>query len=291
MKSRLGLLPLLCSLALNLAAQEKVIPLYDGPAPGSESWTHSEKENLTNQWRTRVAFNVARPTLSYFPADPATANGAAVVICPGGAFFALSIDSEGFDVARWLSAKGIACFVLKYRLVECQTDDPTREVTTRGPLDPIVAPIVKLAMADGLAAIGHVRKNAKNYNVDPHRIGITGFSAGGTVTASVAFNYTPETRPDFAAPIYLAYGWTIKPNGVPADAPPLFVLAATDDQLQLGPESVSIYEDWVKAKKPAELHMYSKGGHGFGMRKQNLPSDRWIELFHQWLGASGFLKS
>lgn len=282
---------LLClCLCLTALAQEKVIPLYDGPAPGSESWTHQEKESRTNLWQTRIAFNVARPTLSYFPADPATANGAAVVICPGGAFFALSMDSEGFDVAKWLSAKGIACFVLKYRLVESKTDDPTREIMTRGPLDAVVAPVVKLAMADGLAAIGHVRKNAAQYQVDPRRIGIIGFSAGGTVTASVAMNYTAETRPDFAAPIYLAYGWAIKGNGVPADAPPLFVLAATDDQLLLAPQSVGIYQDWVQARKPAELHLYAKGGHGFGMRSQKLPSDRWIELFHQWLDGSGFLK-
>ena len=111
--------------------------------------------------------------------------------------------------------------------VECKTDDPTRELMTRGKLDDIVAPIVKLAMADGNAAIGHVRKHAKEYGVNPDRIGIIGFSAGSTVTASVAFNYSAETRPNFVAPIYLAYNWTIKSGGVPADAPPMFILAAT----------------------------------------------------------------
>lgn len=271
-------------------AQNQVVRLYEGKAPGSESWTHSEKESAQNLWNTRVVFNVADPTLTVFKPDPAKANGTAVVICPGGAFFALSIDSEGNDVARWLVEKGVTCFVLKYRLVECKTDDPTREVGTRGPLDQVVAPIVPLAMADGLAAIGHVRKNAAQYGVKPDRIGIIGFSAGGTVTSSVAMNYTKDTRPDFAAPIYLAYSWTIKEKGVPADAPPLFVLASTDDQLQLAPHSVQIYQDWVKAGKPAELHLYSKGGHGFGMRKQNLPSDRWIQLFADWLDVQGLMK-
>ena len=95
-------------------------------------------------------------------------------------------------------------------------------------------------MADGKAAIGYVRKHAKEYGVKPDRIGIMGFSAGGTVTASVAINYTPETRPNFVAPIYLAYSWTIKANGVPADAPPMFILAATDDPLGLAPHSVQI---------------------------------------------------
>jgi hypothetical protein len=112
------------------------------------------------------------------------------VTCPGGAFFALSIDSEGSDVARWLVEKGVTCFVLKYRLVECETDDPTREVGTRGPLHQVVAPIIPLAMADGLAAIGYVRGNAARYGVTPNRIGIIGFSADGTVAASVAMKKT-----------------------------------------------------------------------------------------------------
>jgi len=276
--------------AADIATEGKVVRLYEGSAPGSEDWTHSEKESRTNLWQTRVVFNVANPTLTIFPANLAKANGTALVICPGGAFFGLSIDSEGNDVARWLAEKGVTCFVLKYRLIECKTDDPTRELMARGNLDSIVAPIVKLAMADGNAAIGHVRKHARDYGVNPDRIGIIGFSAGGTVAASVAFNYSPETRPNFVAPIYLAYNWTIKTGGVPADAPPMFVLAATDDPLGLAPQSVAIYQDWTAAKKPAELHLFSKGGHGFGMKKQNLPTDRWIELFADWLRVQGFLR-
>jgi len=270
--------------SLNVSSQEPVVRLYTGKAPGSESWTHTEKESTRNLWNTRVVYNVADPTLTVFKPVPAKASGTAVVICPGGAFFALSIDSEGNDVARWLAEKGFTCFVLKYRLVECKTDDPISEIFTRGALDPIVAPIVKLALADGLAAIGHVRKQAETYGVKPDRIGIIGFSAGGTVAASVGFNYTPETRPDFVAPVYPAYNWTLKDKGVPDNAPPLFVLAATDDPLGLAPQSVQLYQDWVAAKKPAELHLYAKGGHGFGMRIQNLPSDRWIQLFADWLG-------
>ncbi len=285
MRTLIGLFLSLAS--LGLAAQEKVIRLYEGPAPGSENWKHDEKESRTNLWQTRVIFNVSNPTITLFQADSAKANGTAVVICPGGAFFGLSIDSEGFDVARWLNAKGVTCFVLKYRLVECKTDDPTRELMARGNLDEVVAPIVKLALADGTAAIGHVRQHASEYSVNPERDGIIGFSAGGTVAASVAFNYTPGTRPNVVAPIYLAYNWTIKTGGVPADGPPMFILAATDDPLGLAPQSVSLYQDWVGARRSAELHLFSKGGHGFGMKKQNLPSDRWIELFHDWLGAQG----
>lgn len=282
---------LLLSLFSPLAmAQDQVVRLYAGPAPGSEDWKHAEQESRTNLWRTRVVFNVVNPTLTIFRPEPDKANGTAVVICPGGAFFGLSIDSEGFEVARWLNGRGVTCFVLKYRLVPCKTDDPTRELMTRGKLDDVVAPIIKLALADGKAAIAHVRQHAKDYGVNPDQIGILGFSAGGTVTASVAFNYAPDSRPNFVAPIYLAYKWVIKEGGVPADAPPMFILAATDDPLKLAPESVALYQDWTAAGKSAELHLFSRGGHGFGMRKQNLPSDHWMERFADWLEMQGWLK-
>lgn len=281
---------MLLSLSAGAYAQNKVVRLYDGPAPGSESWKHHEQENNKNLWQTRVVYNVAEPTLTVVAADPAKTVGTGLVICPGGGFHALSIDSEGLDVARWLAARGVTCFVLKYRLVECKTDDPTSEIMTKGNrLEGDVRPIVKLAMADGLAAVGYVRRHASEYGLIPNRIGIMGFSAGGTVTASVIYNYTPETRPDFAAPIYLQYEWAPK-EGVPADAPPLFILAATDDPLGLAPHSVNLYSDWTKAKKSAELHLLAKGGHGFGMRKQNLPSDNWIELFAVWLDGQGLMK-
>jgi hypothetical protein len=144
---------------LQAVAEEKGLRLYEGPAPGSEDWKQTEQESRTNLWQTRVVFNVVNPTLTVFQPEPGKANGTAVVICPGGAFFGLSIDSEGCDAARWLSARGVTCFVLKYRLVECKTDDPTTEVMTRGPLDTVVDTVVKLALADGNAAIGIVRRN------------------------------------------------------------------------------------------------------------------------------------
>lgn len=272
-----------------MKTEQKVIRLYAGAAPGSEHWRHHEQEQYSQSWQTQVVFNVADPTLTVFTPDPAKANGTAIVICPGGAFHGLSINSEGFDVARWLTARGVTAFVLKYRLVQCQTDDPATEVSSKGAkLQADATPIIPLALADGLAAIGYVRQHAAEYGINPNRIGIIGFSAGGTVTASVGYNYTPATRPDFVAPIYLQYAWTIK-KVVPADAPPIFILAATDDQVGLAPHSVHLYNDWVAAGKSAELHLYAAGGHGFGMKTQNLPSDRWIELFGDWLGTQGLL--
>lgn len=264
-------------------SSQTVISLYDGPAPGSESWTHSEQENFSEQWQTRVVFNVAAPTLTVFEADPANANGTALVICPGGGFHALSIDSEGFDVARRLNYAGVTCFVLKYRLVHCQSDNPAAEMGQKGEnFVNDVETVIPLGMADGLAAMRYVRSHAADYGINPDRIGIMGFSAGGTVTGSVMYNYTADSKPNFAAPIYLAYEWVPR-NGVPADAPPIFVLAATDDQIGLAPHSVALYNDWTAAGKSAELHLYAQGGHGFGMRTQNLPSDSWIELFIDWL--------
>ena len=269
---------------------ETVIRLYDGAAPGSEQWQHQEQENFSPLWRTQVVFNVTDPTLTVMAPDPATANGTALVICPGGGFHALSINSEGVDVARWLAAKGVTCFVLKYRLVECKTNDPAQEMSDKGPIDQAVAPIIPLALADGLQAIDYVRRHATDYGINPKRIGIIGFSAGGTVTAAVGYNYTPASRPDFVAPIYLQYEWVPK-GAVPTDAPPLFLVAATDDGIGLAPHSVRLYNDWVAAGKSAELHLYATGGHGFGMKTQNLPSDRWIELFGDWLGVQGLLSN
>ena len=107
---------------------------------------------------------------------------------------------------------------------------------------------------------------------------------------SAALNYTAETRPNFVAAIYAAYNWAIKGSGVPADAPPAFVLAASDDPLGLAPQSVTIYQDWIAAGKSAELHLYSKGGHGFGMKLQHQPSDQWIERVADWLEVRGLMK-
>ncbi len=281
---------ILTGIIMTTFAQEKTIRLYDGPAPGSESWKHKEAENNNNGWQTRVVYNVADPTLTVFSPAPSLSNGTAVVICPGGGYHGLSIDSEGFDVARWLTAKGVTCFVLKYRLVPSTTTDPVAEFSAKENIDKDVKQIVPLAMSDALHALTYVRKHADEFKINPKRIGIMGFSAGGTVTATAVFGYTKESRPDFVAPIYLQYDWVHNKGAVPVDAPPAFILAASDDGLGLAPHSVRFYNDWIAAGKSAELHLYSKGGHGFGMRKQNLPSDHWIELFASWLDVQGLLK-
>jgi acetyl esterase/lipase len=275
-----------------LAAAQDVIPLYPGTPPGSEQENYPEKEYFSKVWNTEVVTNVTKPSLTVFKPSPELRNGTAMVICPGGGFMALSITSEGTDVARYMAERGVTAFVLKYRLAHTG-EDATQEFTAlfanRQKFQETVGKVVPLAVADGLAAVTYVRQHASEWGVSPDRVGIVGFSAGGRVTSGVAFNYLPEGRPAFVAPIY-AGGEISKDVPVPADAPPMFVAAATDDQLGLAPESVALYERWTAAHKSAELHLYAKGGHGFGMRKQQLPTDHWIDRFADWLELQGFLK-
>jgi len=150
-------------------------------------------------------------------------------------------------------------------------------------------PIVNFAIADGKQAIRVVRKFLKANGGNPDRIGIMGFSAGGAVTVASAFDYTPENRPDFIAPIYAYIPPTLSTTPL-KDAPPAFIAAATDDELHLVPMSVNLYSKWLSTGHSAELHVYSKGGHGFGMNIQHQPSDSWIDRFGDWLDTQGLLK-
>ncbi len=278
--------------ATTLATAQDVIPLYPGTPPGSEPATYPEKQYFSKNWNTEVVANVTKPTLTVYKPAPGTANGTAIVVAPGGGFMALSITSEGIDVAKYLAAKGVTAFVLKYRLAHTG-DDATQEfsdlIADRQKFGEIVGKIIPLSIADGLAAVTYVRQHAAEWNVSPDRVGIIGFSAGGTVAAGVAFHYAPEGRPAFVAPIYAAAG-RLKDSVVPADAPPMFVAAATDDNLGLAPDSIALYEKWTEAKKSVELHMYAKGGHGFGMHVHNIPTDHWIDRFADWLEMQGFLR-
>lgn len=280
-------------LYVSMADAQQVINLYPGKVPGSGSWDWQEAEMYSDMWQTRVVYNVSTPTLTAYLPAPRNANGTAVIVCPGGAFHALSIDSEGIDVAKWLASKGVSAFVLKYRLVRSETNDPVKEVSEKmaggKKFEEDVAAIMPLIIQDGMEAVKYLRRHAGEYNLNPDRIGIAGFSAGGTVTAGVLFNATQDSRPDFAAPIYAYIPPSMRDKAVPADAPPIFIAAATDDQLGLAPHSVSLYEKWLAAHKSAELHMYSRGGHGFGMRRNYLPSDEWIERFGDWLQTQGLL--
>ena len=267
----------------------EVVSLYEGQPSGSESWNHEEQESTDNVFQTRLIYNVTKPTLTIF--RPEKPNGTGVVICPGGGFHCLSMDTEGNQVAEWLNKKGVTCFVLKYRLLQCKTKDPALELMMKG-MDKVeqeIAPIAKLAMDDGLQAMRYVRSHADEVNVDNEKIVLLGFSAGGTLVTSVAFHCDETTRPNYLAPIYAQVDWALTKDQVPENAPPIFLVAASNDQLGLAEHSVRLYRQWLKATKPAELHLYAEGGHGFGMRTQNLPSDHWIERFGDWLANQGLL--
>lgn len=279
-----------CLAAVSVCPAQPFIRLSPAAEAGSEG-----KQYFSSIWGTEAVTNVTSATLSAFLPDSATATGAAVVVCPGGGFHALAINKEGTEVAKWLAARGIAAFVLRYRVVPTG-EDGVQELTARlkegpGPkFTAYVAETVPLAVADGLTAIRYVREHASEYSVDPKRVGIVGFSAGAIIAISTGFLYTEASRPAFIAPIYGLAGELLE-RSVPADAPPAFIAAAADDVLIPVEESVKIYTKWIRAGKPTELHLYTKGGHGFGMRKQNLPSDSWIDRFLDWLVQQGFTKS
>ncbi|MDO7848619.1 alpha/beta hydrolase [Hymenobacter sp. M29] len=279
-------LALACTLSVHA---QRVIPLYQGKAPGSESSTWPEKE--TSQSGARFVYNVTTPTLTAYLPAPGTATGTAVVVCPGGGFHLLDIDNEGTNVAKWLQARGVAAFVLKYRLVHITGPDPAQQMMPLlkdwNQFNAVVAPVVAMDIADGKRAIEYVRSHARELGVQPNRVGLMGFSAGGTVTAGVGYGYSAANRPDFLASQY-AYLAVLPKQPVPADAPPLFVAAASDDDLGLAPQSVQLYSGWQAAGKPAELHVYAKGGHGFGTKTQHLPVDSWLDRFGAWLAQQGF---
>ena len=291
MKRTLVRLAAVLTILASAALAQDVIPLYPGLPPGSAPANYPEKEYFSKLWNTEVVANVTRPSLLVFKPTAGANSDSAAVICPGGGFMALSINSEGIDVAKWLAARGMTTFVLKYRLAHTG-DDATQEFTTQfsdHTLMATIGPIIPLSIADGLAAVAYVRKHASEWGFSPDRVGIIGFSAGGTVAAGVGLRYQADGRPAFVAPIYPATG-ELKNDTVPADAPPIFIAAATDDNLGLAPDSVALYEKWVGANKSAELHMYAVGGHGFGMRKHGHPSDTWVDRLGDWLHSLGFLK-
>lgn len=278
----------------------EVLRIWPGAAPGSEAWTWREQATppLSPTDSERRVRNVAVPTLTVFRPAPGAANGTAVVIAPGGGFRFLSIDSEGYEVARWLAAHGVTSFVLRYRLQHTPESDAgfqqdvremfARLMTSRDPEDvgrQIDASQAEPGAQDGLQAIRVVRRRAADWGIDPHRIGILGFSAGGMVADYTALHYDPESRPDFVGSIYAGM---MSPPPVPADAPPLFAAVASDDPLGLQPATVRLFDAWLAAKKPAELHVFQAGGHGFGMNRKGTTSDHFIEEFYWWLQANGW---
>jgi dienelactone hydrolase len=200
-----------------------------------------------------------------------------VIVAPGGSFRALAWDLDGTEVAQWLVARGITAFVLKYRVRPPQPDEEpaARFEAARA-----------IAIADATQGLRLVRTNALRYGVAKERVGVIGFSAGAVTAMGLALSPDASLRPDFAI---AAYGGIPGDQGPAADGPPLFIVAAQDDPQVPPAESVAIFQRWTKAGLPAELHLYEKGGHGFGMRPRNLPLDDWPWALEAWLVSHGFM--
>jgi acetyl esterase/lipase len=257
--------------------EAQTVNVWPGVAPGSEHWTHTER-SVENTPIGTVVFNVVTPTLTVYLPDRATATGTGVIIAPGGAFVALAIDLEGTPVARWLQEKGIAAFVLKYRIVEKRQDGiPAMDMDTAG----------RYGIADGIQALKVVRQHAREWGVSPGRIGFLGFSAGAMVTSGALLQADSVARPDFAA---LLYGgpFGVMP-GIPSKLPPVFLAWAQDDPVARAP-IVRFHDALLAGGIKPEVHVFGAGGHGFGLRKQGTSSDHWIEVFYNWLDAQGLTR-
>lgn len=290
----------------NLFGQSKVIELWNGKVPGA---IHNDKYkqtiDTTAGWVDK--HSIVNPYLDVYPAPKEKSNGTAVVICPGGAYVGMAVKHEGSQVAKWLNSLGITAFVLKYRL----PDDSIMENKSIGP------------MQDGQRAIRIVRNHAKEWGIDPNKIGIMGFSAGGHLasTLSVHFNekvYQPEdltsARPDFSILIYpvISMDSGITHSGsranllggapssellkhfsnelqVNSETPPAFMVHSLDDDAVPVQNSINYALAMHKFKIPCELHIYQTGGHGYGLGKSTNTESTWPEACRKWLESRGLL--
>ena len=268
--------------------QPNAIVLGTGKLPeatAEESW-HS-------QYGRVFARNVSIATLTPFLPSKSSATGAAVIVAPGGGFRTLSMENEGWDVAKALAKKGVAAFVLKYRLNPTPADlaefaSPTRPPSSGPARRPPTTQDPSLALApqiaDATAAFELVRARSKEWNVDPSKVGMIGFSAGAMLTLSTTL-YGKNVNPAFIGDIY----GPLAAVKVPANAPPLFIALASDDPL-FGNGGFGLIESWKAAKRPVEFHLFEQGGHGFGMYKKETTSTGWFESFASWLRMHGFIK-
>ncbi len=253
-----------------------------------ETWTMSNSDNVP------VVQNVSTPTLTPFLPPPGKATGAAVIIAPGGAFYILAMQHEGWAAARWLQAHGVAAFVLKYRVFPTApkaagVEKAFAELSAMPP----AARLAKLdagaktAVEDAQEAMRVVRARAGEWHVDPARIGFMGFSAGAITTMGLAYADDPATRPAFVAPIYGGLGAPARP--VPNAPPPMWAAMAADDPL-FGKTDFALIPVWQAKGGAVELHLYEKGGHGFGYPgRPGTTTLGWPQDFLAWMRTRGLL--
>ena len=280
------------------------IPLWPGavpdaqPVPGPETEAPRTERLIAGQPWMAVT-NVSRPTMTVY-APKGRNTGAAVVVFPGGGFQVLAIDLEGTEVCDWLTSRGITCVLLKYRVpgvpYEWQCDCRPHDFALSVP-----------ALQDAQRTVRLVRFHAAQWHVDPHKVGVIGFSAGGYLVAEVSTNferrlYTPvdaadqeSSRPDFAMAIYPGHLATdddkLNPNvPVSRDMPPTFLVQAEDDYEDGVNQSLVYYAALAKAHVPAEMHLYAHGGHAFGLRRTKSPITAWPKLAEAWLRTIGIVQ-
>lgn len=295
-KSSLVVCLLFCALAtkaqdgtiypLETPEEPNAIPLNTGGVkdqPASETWFR--------QWGDPMARNITAATLTPFFPAPGKANGTAVIVAPGGGFRWLSMDNEGWKVAKALADQGITAFVLKYRLhptpesLDGFRDSMNRTFDEASNEEPRPRPVqrdLSDQLVDAEAAYAMIVERAEEWGVDTDRIGMIGFSAGAGLTMHCTLN-SQTMKLAFIGPIYGGMG----PVEVPENAPPMFNVIATDDFLFRG--QFGIIDSWYKAGVPVEFHLYQNGGHGFGLGNPNRTSNRWFEAFMHWLDVNRFL--
>lgn len=295
---------MLLGLTNQMNAQNKIIPLWNKIPDEIKATDYKENESIKDG-KVQSTSLVSIPTLSIFLPETSKPNQAAVIIFPGGGYQHLAIDKEGTKVAQWLNTLGIAAFVVKYRL----PSDKIMKNKNIGPLQ------------DAQEAVRYVRQNASKYNIDATKIGILGFSAGGHLASTLATHYDEKTyettskvsaRPDFSLLIYPVIsmqndithkGSQISLLGntpsqelldsfsnekkVTAQTPPTFLVHATDDKTVLPENSINFYLALKNNGVPAELHIYEKGGHGFGLGVKDT-SKFWTRDCEEWLKSQGY---
>jgi acetyl esterase/lipase len=298
--ARIGLLAI-ASDAVAQAPQE--IRLWPGKAPGSERWTVPEA-TTTSATGDRTITNVSDPTVTVFLPAAANATGTAVVVAPGGALRLLGWDNEGVKVAQWLNSKGIAALVLKYRTLQTMPTSgrggggppPGRTVAGAGPQkeleirngnanpepdDPALREVLQMGIADAQQALRLARRKAPAWRIDPARVGIMGFSAGGGIAIGTSLAERSDASPDFLVSLY---GPSLQDVNVPAHAPPLFI-AVGSSHFNVTNGCLALFTAWKAAGKPVEIHVYDQVSAGFGMTKRGLPVDFWNDRLLEWLIA------
>lgn len=286
------------------AAGHTQLPLWPATAPGAQpmpgpEYAKSDPAALIAGKPAVAISNVSRPTMTVY-APKGTNTGAAVVVFPGGGFQILAIDLEGTEACDWLTSRGITCVLLKYRV-------PSKPYDWRCDCRPHNLELSVPSLQDAQRAVRLVRLHAEAWHIDPHRIGVLGFSAGGYLVAEVSTNfkrrlYAPidaadkqSSRPDFAVAVYPGHlateAGTLNPQvPVSHDTPPTFLVQAEDDHVDGVQQSLVYYAALEQAGVPVEMHLYAHGGHAFGLRPTALPITGWPRLVDAWLVTIGVVR-